>query len=169
MEGRYKLFVASAEELLTPEEKRSPKITKFDVDVPLPFELRVVENGTEKRLHGFTVVIPKGINAGALGNFQHKAFVNDLVLARLKPDELEAQLVKQLGEKEGKEMAAQLRTIGVEMVNDPSKLIETARKYPQIVEAYSSCTADIENFGHRFGTDLPEADKKALIAFLATL
>jgi hypothetical protein len=167
--GRYKLFVASAEELLTPEEKRLPKITKFDVDVPLPFELRVVEDGTEKRLHGFTVVIPKGTSAGALGNFQHKAFVNDLVLARLKPDELESRLVKQFGEKEGKEMAAQLRVIGVEMVKDPSKLIETARKHPKIVEAYSSCRADIENFGHRFGTDLPETDKKALIAFLATL
>ena len=110
VEGRYKLFVASAEELLAPEEKRTPKITKFDVDVPLPFELRVVEDGTEKRLHGFTVVIPKGTSAGALGNFQHKAFVNDLVLARLKPDALEARLVKQLGEKDGKEMAAQLRT-----------------------------------------------------------
>jgi hypothetical protein len=169
VEGRYKLFVASAEELLTPEEKRIPKITKFDVDVPLPFELRVVENGTEKRLHGFTVVIPKGTNAGGLGNFQHKAFVNDLVLARLKPDELESKLVKKLGEKDGKQMAAQLRIIGVEMVGDPAKLIETARKHPKVVEAYSSCTADIENFGHRFGTDLPDADKKALIAFLATL
>ncbi len=169
VEGRYKLFVASAQELLTPEEKRIPKITKFDVDVPLPFELRVVEDGTEKRLHGFTVVIPKGTSAGALGNFQHKAFIDDLVLARRKPDKLETRLVKQLGEKEGKEMAAQLQTIGVEMVRDPSKLIETARKHPKIVEAYSSCTADIENFGHRFGTDLPEADKKALIAFLATL
>ena len=36
-------------------------------------------------------------------------------------------------------------------------------------QAYSSCTADVENDGHRFGEDLPDADKKALIAFLATL
>jgi len=27
----------------------------------------------------------------------------------------------------------------------------------------------VENDGHRFGEDLPEADKKALTAFLATL
>ena len=32
-----------------------------------------------------------------------------------------------------------------------------------------TCTAEIENDGHRFGEDLSDADKKALIAFLATL
>ena len=35
VEGRFKLFVASMEELLNPA-KRIPKITRFDVDVPLP-------------------------------------------------------------------------------------------------------------------------------------
>jgi len=34
---------------------------------------------------------------------------------------------------------------------------------------YSSCSTEIENDGHRFGEDLSEADKNALIAFLATL
>ena len=34
---------------------------------------------------------------------------------------------------------------------------------------YETCTQEIENEGHRFGEDLSEADKKALIAFLATL
>jgi len=43
------------------------------------------------------------------------------------------------------------------------------RKHRKLIEFYSSCTADVENDGHTFGEDLPEADKKALIAFLATL
>ena len=34
---------------------------------------------------------------------------------------------------------------------------------------FDQCPADIENDGHRFGEDLPDPDKKALIAFLATL
>jgi hypothetical protein len=38
-----------------------------------------------------------------------------------------------------------------------------------ITEVYASCTDDIENDGHRFGEDLSDADKNALIAFLATL
>jgi hypothetical protein len=169
VEGRFKLFVASMDELLTPEEKRIPKITKFAMDVPMPFELRVVEDGAEKQLFGVTVVIPKGTTSSALGNFQHKAFTTDLVLAALHPDELQTKLVKRLGEKDGKEMAAQLRGFGTAMIKDPAKLVESVRKYPKILEAYSSCLAGVENYGHRFGTDLPDADKRALIAFLATL
>ncbi len=34
---------------------------------------------------------------------------------------------------------------------------------------YSNSTADVENEGHTFGQGLSPADKKALIAFLATL
>jgi hypothetical protein len=169
VEGRYKLFVASAQELLTPEEKRPPKLTKFDVDVPLPFELRVTEGGGQTRLLGFTVVIPEGTDAGKLGNFQHKAFIHDVVLARLSPDELQARLVKQLGETQGRAIAAQLRSIGAELVKHPARMIDAVRARPEIVAAYSSCSASVENYGHRFGTDLADADKKALIAFLATL
>jgi hypothetical protein len=43
------------------------------------------------------------------------------------------------------------------------------RRHPKLVELYSSCTSEIENDGHRFGEGLSAADKKALIAFLATL
>ena len=50
-----------------------------------------------------------------------------------------------------------------------AKMLDSVHKYPKILEAYSSCLATVENGGHRFGTDLSDADKKALIAFLATL
>ena len=170
VEGRFKLFVDSAQELLTPEEKRPAKITTFDVTVPMPFSLRVAgEGGTEKELVGFTVEIPKGTQAGALGNFQHKSFMNDLLLAGLRPQELETKLSKQLGDKDGKQIAAEMRTLQGQILADPAKMLEIVAKYPKTLEAYSSCTADIENYGHRFGTDLSDADKKALIAFLATL
>jgi hypothetical protein len=116
-----------------------------------------------------TVVVPKGTASAALGNFQHKQFVNDLVLAGLRPADLESKLTQQLGEKDGKEMAQQLQTVKVDLLKDPAKMLDTVRKYPKIVEAYSSCLSSVENGGHRFGTDLSDADKKALIAFLATL
>jgi hypothetical protein len=169
VDGRFDLFVASMRELLTPEEQRLPKITKFDVDVPLPFELSVSQDGAEKRLYGFTVVVPRGTNAGALGNFRHKAFFDDLVLARLAPETLEERLAPVLGEEGARAMAGELRTIGGRMMEDPAALIETARKHPEVLRAYSSCTDQVENAGHRFGTGLPDADKNALIAFLATL
>ena len=77
--------------------------------------------------------------------------------------------MKQFGETEGKQVAAELSAVTSEIAKDPERLVDTVRRYPQLVEIYSSCTDDIENKGHRFGEDLPERDKKALIAFLATL
>ena len=47
--------------------------------------------------------------------------------------------------------------------------MDAVKARPRLLTVYSSCTADIENEGHRFGEDLPDRDKKALIAFLATL
>lgn len=38
-----------------------------------------------------------------------------------------------------------------------------------LFKMYDTCTADVENAGHPFGTSLSAEDKKALTAFLATL
>jgi hypothetical protein len=104
-----------------------------------------------------------------MANFQHKRFANDLVLARLKPEALDEKLAKLLGPEDGKLVAADLRSLMADAVKDPTKLVDAVRARPRLLTAYSSCFADIENEGHRFGEDLSERDKKALIAFLATL
>ena len=168
VEGRFKLYVASMEELLNPD-RRIPKITKFDVDVPLPVGLRTVEGGKEKEILGMTVMLPGGMNSASLGNFDHKAFVRDLVQLRLKPDVLGARLADHLGAEEALKTIAELRAVSGELLKQPERPIETMRGHPKLVELYSSCTSEIENDGHRFGEDLSAADKKALIAFLATL
>ena len=168
VEGRFELYVASMQDLLNPG-KRVPKITRFDVDVPLPMGLRTVEDGKEKQLVGMTVVLPKGMNSASLGNFDHKAFVRDLVELKLRPDALSGRLGKQFGADEAKKLVAELQQVAGDLRKTPDRPIETMRRYPRLVEAYSSCLADVENAGHTFGEDLPEADKKALIAFLATM
>jgi hypothetical protein len=168
VEGRYKLYVASMEELLNPS-KRVPKLARFDQEVRIALGPRTWDGKEEKQILGFALVLPAGTSVGGMASFQHKAFVNDLILAKVKPDVLDAKLVKQLGEKEGKQVAAELRTITQELAKDPEKLVETIRSHPRLVEIYSSCTADIENRGHPFGETLSDQDKKALIAFLATL
>ena len=66
-------------------------------------------------------------------------------------------------------LAAELQSVAAELRKAPDRPIETMRQHRKLVEFYSSCTADVENDGHTFGEDLPETDKKALIAFLATL
>ncbi len=166
--GRLKLFKASMQELLAPST-RIPKITKFDVDVPIALGPRLWDGEEEKQVLGFTVTLPAGTNAGALGNFQYKQFVGDLVMLKLKPEVVEAKLVKQLGDAEGKAILGALKELSTEVMKNPKGMIEAVKKRPRLAEVYSSCTADVENDGHRFGEDLSESDKKALIAFLATL
>ena len=168
VEGRFKLYVASMEELLNPD-KRVPKLSRFDQDVRIALGPRTWDGKEEKQILGFTLVLPAGTSVGALASFQHKAFVNDLIVAKVRPDELDARLGKQLGEAEGKKVAADLRAVTGEIARDPEQMVDAIKRYPRLIEVYSSCTADIENTGHRFGEDLPDPDKKALIAFLATL
>jgi hypothetical protein len=168
VDGRFKLYVASMEELLNPA-KRVPKLSRFDQDVRIALGPRTWDGSEEKQVLGFTLVLPEGTSVGGLASFQHKAFVNDIIQAKLKPDELNTRLVKQFGEVEGKKVATELNAITGEIAKDPARLVDAIRRYPHLVEIYSSCTANIENQGHPFGEGLPDRDKKALIAFLATL
>lgn len=169
VEGRYALYKESMRELLYPET-RIPKITKLDEDIPLDIGPKLWDGREEQKVFGFSLTVPKGTNAGLLGNFQHKPFVIDLVLAKTKPAELEARLIKDYGAERGKAVAQAMREISSEILTDPSQLLTAVKKrLPLLLEVYSSCTADIENGGHLFGTDLPDTDKKALTAFLATL
>ncbi len=172
VEGRFKLYQESMVQLLYPE-RRIPKITKLDQDIVLDLGPKVWDGKDEKKLFGFTLRIPAGTNSGLLGNFQHKPFIVDLVQAKTKPQELEARLTKQLGASNGHKVAQEMKTIATAITNDPSQLLATIKaakeRLPLLLEVYSSCTADVENDGHRFGQDLSDKDKKALIAFLATL
>lgn len=172
VDGRFKLYVASMQDLLNPS-KRIPKATKVDEDIVLDIGPRIFDGKDEKRLIGFTVRVPAGSTAGNVGNFRHKDFIVDLVRAKLKPNELEARLATVMPAAEAKKLAEEMRTIGKAIVSDPDRLIDVVKearaRTPALWQVYSSCSAEIENDGHRFGEDLPDADKKALIAFLATL
>ena len=172
VDGRFKLYVASMQDLLNPAQ-RVPKATKVDEDIVLDIGPRIFDGKAEKRLIGFTVRVPAGASAGNVGNFRHKDFIVDLVRAKLKPQELEARLGTILPAAEAKQLAAEMKTIGKAIVADPARLVDVVKearaRTPALWQVYSSCSAEIENEGHRFGEDLSETDKNALIAFLATL
>ena len=172
VDGRFKLYVASMQDLLNPAQ-RVPKATKVDEDIVLDIGPRIFDGKAEKRLIGFTVRVPAGASAGNVGNFRHKDFIVDLVRAKLKPQELEARLGTILPAAEAKQLAAEMKTIGKAIVADPGRLVDVVKearaRTPALWQVYSSCSAEIENEGHRFGEDLSESDTNALIAFLATL
>ena len=54
-------------------------------------------------------------------------------------------------------------------MKQPEKLVETLRKHPKLLEAYSIVHRRHRERRAPVRRDLPDADKKALIAFLATL
>jgi hypothetical protein len=168
VDGRFKLYVASMNELLNPTQ-RVPKQSRFNRDVRMALGPRTWDGKEEKQVVGFTLVLPAGTSVGGIASFQHKAFVNDLLQARLKPDALDARLVEQLGNDDGTALAAELREITTELVKDPESLVDSIRRHPRLATYYSSCTDVVDNHGHPFGEDLSSADKNALIAFVATL
>jgi len=114
-------------------------------------------DGTAKEtLLGFKVVIPgeidgRGVTVGTLGNFQHKQFVVDLVQARTKPKELEAQLVARLGESEGRRVLADLRAIAGEIAGRPNGLVEALKTRPTCARRLQLLHRRDREPGHRFG------------------
>ncbi len=168
VKGRFELYKASMHDLLNPEQ-RVPKITRFSDDVSIAFGPRLWDGKQEQQVVGFSLTIPAGATAGALGNFQHKQFADDLVLSVLHPDDLRASLNKRFGEQQGTVLFTELSAVRAEIMKDPETMVEEIRKRPLLLEAYSSCASLVENQGHKFGDALSAADKKALTAFLATI
>ena len=160
VKGRYDLYKASMDELLNPK-KRIPKITMLDYDIPIDVGPKFWDPQQKKKV-GVQIVIPKGIPAAMVGNFQHKPFVDDLVLSKTHYDQLKA--------KRGDAAAQEILAVANETLLSPTHVLTIADKHmPLLKKYYMSSTAEIENEGHRFGEDLSDKDKKALTAFLATL
>ncbi|HEY4369871.1 MAG TPA: hypothetical protein VGN07_21730 [Steroidobacteraceae bacterium] len=166
--GRFKVFKASMGELLNPDQ-RIPKITKFSEDVPISFGPRLWDGKQERQVIGLSLTIPAGASAAALGDFQHKQFVADLIDSGLHRDDLRDRLNRRWGEQRGADVLTALNEIRDGILREPDRLVDEIRKRPLLLEVYSSCTATVENEGHRFGEGLSAADKQALTAFLATL
>jgi len=169
VDGRYKLFKASMEELLNPN-RRVPKISLLDE----PVIIDGPQFGGAEGL-SFNLQIPAGVPAALIGNLRHKDLVRDLVWAKTNPDRLRAEYAKRYGPDEGQRIAATLQDLVRELAagvaaGRPDMVREIGRgRIAFIQNLYSNSQADVENAGHTFGQGLSDRDKKALIAFLATL
>jgi len=169
VEGRFKLYKASMKELLNPRD-RIPKITKLNETIPIDIGPKIWDGHDEHKPFGLKLEIPKGRDVAMMGNFQHKQFIVDMVRTKTKPKELREQLSNRLGGAKADEVIKALQQVAAETIKDPNDFLSAVRKrLPVLLDAYSSCTASVENDGHRFGEDLPDKDKDALTAFLATL
>jgi len=162
VDGRFRLFVASMNDLLNPKS-RGIKMTLTDQDILVDLGIRSWDGKQEKAIVGSGQArVPKGIPAGFIGGLLHKDFIGDLYRAKRDPAVLEATGKKAL--------VPELRGIADELLKNPERFVDVLLQKRQFLQAnYQTCMQDVENECHRFGEDLSEADKKALIAFLATL
>jgi len=167
VEGRYALYKASMEELLTPPDQRKPKVTLLDDDIRIDVGLRSIGKHQIKTLK---FVIPKDEPAGLLVSFDAKAFVDDLILSKSDPAKLKVRLAKH-DPSHADDDVKLLSRLASEMshhLNDGDAYQAARADADTLMRLYSNCTADVENGGHPFGGNLPPEDKKALTAYLAT-
>jgi hypothetical protein len=150
-------------ELLYPD-RRIPKLSRFDQEVRIALGPRTWDGKEEKQIFGFELVLPAGTAVGALASYQHKAFVNDLILSKLDPQALDARLTKQFGDAGAKRITADLRSVAADIAKDPEQLVEAMRRYRNCSRS-TAPTADVENGGHRFGEGLSDADKESADRF----
>ncbi len=167
--GRFQVYKASMEALLNPKE-RGRKVSLIDEPIRVDVGPRKFDGSKEKKVFGLTLEFPAGIPASYFGSFQHKAFVRDLVLAKRQPEKLKARLASEFGAGKAETMAAALARLADGMLNSPEQLLELVKSELETVnQLYLSCPVEPEDEGHTFGETLSADDKKALIAFLATL
>ena len=167
VEGRYRLFKASIEELLNPAS-RLPKITL--ADVPIIIDGPIFPGQTE----GFELQIPAGIPAAIPANLRHKELIGDLILVKTNVEALRTKYAPR-GPDEVNRIVTTLQgilkqlTAGIVTGSDSVVSAIGRDHLPFIQQMYSNSTVEIENDGHTFGSSLSPVDKKALTAFLATL
>jgi hypothetical protein len=168
VEGRYSLFLASVDSLLNPDQ-RIPKVTLIDEPIRRAIGPKLWDGESEK-LTGIEIEVPAGTPAGLYGSFRHKELLRDMVLSLLDEDTLNERMVRRVGASDAGTAADEIGKLTRAVLKDPEQVIGIARdRLPLLSKLYSTCTATIENAGHRFGGDLPDADKRALTAFLSTL
>jgi len=167
VEGRYRLFKASIEQLLNPAT-RLPKITLVDQPIIIDGPIFPGESA------GFQLQIPAGIPASIPANLRHKELIGDLVLVKANVESLRSKYASR-GPAEVDRIVTRLQDILKQLtagvVSNPESVVSQVGRdhLPFIQQMYSNSTVEVENEGHTFGSTLSAEDKKALTAFLATL
>jgi hypothetical protein len=170
VDGRWKLFKASTDELLNPARRgRKMHLLDRDIIIDVAPELKLGKIST-----GLTIRVPKGTPAVLINSLRYKDVLQDVVLLRRGEDGI-VELSSKYGNlltlsefarfKEGlgsfqKRLWEKLTHLEMQLDLDQLAFLQ---RY------YSNVLGRVENGGHVFGEQLSEQQKKALTAFLATL
>ena len=183
VEGRYRLYKASMDQLLNPD-KRAHKVLTLDEDMVID-----VAPKAELLRHtfGLTLRLPKGFPIVAVNSLRYKDLFQDLFLVARHRDEFDKKYHAVLTDIQREELrlgllAIRERLIGQKGITIIQLALGKADAVAETVQAsvlnvgdrfiqkfYSNVLSWDENAGHAFGAGLSEREKQALIAFVATL
>jgi hypothetical protein len=167
VEGRYKLFKASVDELLHPQQRVGKMfLTDREIVFDVAPDVKIGDLAT-----GLSIVVPKGVPAVLINSLRYKDLVQDLVLAHRDAPKLDAKYQGILAAAQLAELKQGLGALWPILTASPGglRLDITGTQNNFVQRYYSNVLARTENSGHRFGEGLSERDKQALTAFLATL
>ncbi len=167
VEGRYALYKASMESLLNPGS-RIPKVPTLDRDI-------IVDVASEVKIGdldiGLALRVPQGYPAVALNSLRFKDMIQDMVLAAREPQRFDEKYATLLTAEQRAELKQGLLDLRGTIITEPGPVVlDLVGDVGDFVQRYYSNVLEREeNAGHRFGEDLSEREKQALIAFVATL
>jgi hypothetical protein len=167
VEGRYKLFKASMNDFLSPQQRINKMfLTDRDIVFDVAPNMKIGDITT-----GLSIVIPKGFPAVLVNSLRYKDLIQDLVLLRRDAPKLDAKYKGILTDAQLAELKRGLDATWPLLTGAPGHLrIDiTAPQNEFIQRYYSNVLGRSENSGHPEGANLSDRDKQALIAFLATL
>ncbi len=169
VEGRYRLFKQSIDQMLNPGKRgRKVNLVDRDVIVDLASNLKL----GPFQLNTFSIRLPKGSPAVLVNSLRYKDLLQDIVLLKRDRSKLEAKYKDILTPARLNELTARLDgLLGVLLAaNRGNFTFDLSRPESAFIQTfYSNVLGKVENDGHRFGATLPDREKQALIAFLATL
>ncbi len=162
VEGRFKLYKASMEEMLTQPENRPRKVSLLNEAIVIEAGPKIWDPQQGKHVP-VRIVIPKGVPQAMVGNLLYKQLVVDMVHAKTDKNALKARLKDDQAVNELEAMIGEF----VAHLTQPLNVLE---KHQALIKKHYMTSTDFwENSGHPFGTGLSDREKKALIAFVATL
>jgi hypothetical protein len=167
VEGRYRLFKASMEELLYPDRRRR-KVNLVDEDIIVDIAPKIVLGNLQT---GLSVKLPKGSPAILLNSLRFKDLLQDVVLLRVNSAKLDAKYKDILSADRLRALKDGLaRLDGTLTASGGQFTLDITQTQADFIQSYySNVLGRVENAGHTFGADLSDREKQALIAFLATL
>ena len=141
---------------VTRESARIPLIPKLTIN-PLKPPISIYMN------------VSAGTDVAGMGGFRHKDFILEFIRYMKSPATFPDLAKRKYGENMGGMLSRAFAVTRASFRGWAKGINVDAERFSIYMKIYGNCDPKDENSGHVFGADLSEDDKKALIAFMATL